>query len=1079
MPVRFVVGTAAALLLGSGLGAQEPAAKPAGGPLQVLEKVLGSRPAPAPPQPAVTAFTLGGFTVARVEAAPGAQPSAFHGSGWLELPPPLAGTAVTFQGLVLTGTIATGTITADLPQGWSAPYQGWKWAARRVQVSDQGSHLLGSLSAGRLQVVVDTATFTPAGLSGALALGDVPLAEGPFTADLEQAQILFSGNPPVLKGSLHVVLAPPCHDADSGLPVDLTVPAAFAGAALTTGVVSDAVATGLGVEGQGLVFRFGQLALANSEGVPQLRGSARLGFPLQTFCQAADTGQPYLAQAGTALFKGTAPAAVAVRPGPGLPVRELARPLQGRTAPAAGLSGSFPLGPATLLPSGLTTYHLVLAGGEAVVVDGALDPGATRVSGQLLWGPGWASEADFQDAPADLAQGLYLSQATLKGEVPVGAYGVQTSLAVVCDFSGSRSPAGLAAAWKGVYLPAFLLAMPEEIFQFDPSWNRLTTFVQARGGAFEADAGFSARVAVALADPVYLQCLPVKLDPFELEFDQGALLGMPEVTGTTDLDQPPLLPAFDLPLTFDLTQNGARKILLQTHTKAGDTTLKTDLVGIDLVLSGATLNPTNLDLAGRFDFHLQGAALPSIPFDHLVLEATGGGLEGKKGPVVFGMVGSVWAGVHGQPDISLWGFDFGQQEDGYGSLADGRFFVGVGGGITINPLVSSLYNRFLFTSEPSDPSKGTVETEKPFTLDHRLADLGSIQGSLGFTVATANDQVSDAYFLGNGKLSLTFSDSPLYLEAGMRFGQSYSKPKPFPYFYLLGEATFPAAGIDIAPDVEIYGIAGGMAQNFMPDQIQNTQTITGKEDDSLGTAIMAGVDIGTSDEFTFHGSLDLYVAQNLTVLLQGQGFLLAGREDSPPDRTVSADIDFTRNPDAFHAVLQADLGFPSDIIENKGEVELRFDPANHFVHIGTPDSPLTTSFLKGFSQGTSYFDADLGGGKATFRAGGGFSMDTGDRDFGPVFGRLYVDVRGDLVVSIDANLNPAFQGVLAAQGGADFGMSFSTFWQTYRLTIFSGSLSANLAMQVPGSPTLDGHVDISYSVLGGMFSGSAGVDMEF
>lgn len=1076
MLARSVLGSCAplALSLALGLRAQVPRPPSPASGLQTLEKALEGQPGPA-------SFTLGGFTVQRLQPAPGAKPSAFSGKGWLVLPPPLGGVEVAFQNLTLAGGVATGSLDAPLMAGWSADYQGWRWAAARARISDQGSHLEGTLTAGKLQVVVDTAAFTPAGLSGSLALGDVPLAEGPFTATLEGAQITFQAAPPILKGNLHLVLPPSFHDADTGLPVDLSAPASFEGAALVTGVLADPLASNLGVESRGLVFRFPGLALAMSEGTPVLRGAARLAFPLQTFCLASDTGRAYLSQPATALFKGAAPGALAIRPAQALPPRIPLPVFKGGAAPpAAGFGGSFPLPAATLLPSGLATYHLALSGGTAVVADGVLDPASTKVSGSLLWGAGWASEVDFQNAPADLADGLYLTQGTLKGEVAVGAYGVQCSLpSAVCDFSTSRSAGGLPAAWKGVYLPAWLLALPEDIYQFDAAWDRLTTFVQAQGGAFEADGGFSGRAAVALGQTVYLQCMPVNLDPFQVEFADGALLGMPQVTGRTALDQPPLLPAFDLPLTFDLTQDGARKILLQTRTAAGDTTLRTDLVGIDLVLSDAALNPTNLDLAGRFDFHLKGAALPSIPFDHLVLEAMGGGFDGKKGPIAFAMAGSLWAGVQGQPSLSLWGFPFGLQEDGYGTLGDGRFFVGVGGEIGINPVLSGIYNRFLFTSDKADPSKGTVETEKPFQLDHSLMDLGSVQGSLGFTVETAGDQVSDAYFLGSGKLALTFSDNPLYLQAGLRFGQSFVKPKPFPYFYLLGEATFPAAGIDVAPDVEIYGIAGGLTQNFMPDQIQNTQTITGKEDDSLGMAIMAGVDVGTSDEFTFHGSLDLYVSQNLSVLLQGQGFLLSGREDSPPDRTVSADVSFTRNPDAFHAVLQADLGFPSDIIESRGTVELRFDPKNHFVHIGTPDAPLSTSFLKRFATGTSYLDADLGGGKAAFRAGGGFSMDTGDRDFGVVYGRLYVDVRGDLVVIIDSGLSPAFQGVLAAQGGAEFGMEFSTFWQTYRLTIFSGSLSANLAMQVPGSPTLDGHVDISYSVLGGMFSGTAGVDMEF
>ena len=338
----------------------------------------------------------------------------------------------------------------------------------------------------------------------------------------------------------------------------------------------------------------------------------------------------------------------------------------------------------------------------------------------------------------------------------------------------------------------------------------------------------------------------------------------------------------------------------------------------------------------------------------------------RPGRILFGMAGSLWKNVAAQPKISLWGFGFGLEEDGYGTLADGRFFVGVGGEIGINPVLSPVYNRFLFTSDKNDPSQGTVETENGFNLDQSVADLGSLQGSLGFTVDTAGDQVSDAYFLGDGTLNLAFSDSPLNLQAGMRFGQSYIKPQPFPYFYLLGEATFPAAGIDVAPDVEIYGFAGGVTQNFMPDKIQNTQNITGKEDDSLGMGIMAGSTWARQTNSPSMAASTSTCPRTSRPMLQGQGFLFSGREDSPPDRTVDADITLTHNPTAFHAVLQADLGFPSPLVESLGTVELKFDPVNHFIHIGTPSAPLTTRFLSGLTTGTAYYDADLGGGKASF-----------------------------------------------------------------------------------------------------------------
>jgi hypothetical protein len=1069
----------AAGLAALGAQAQQPVPRPAtGAVLQTAEKALApGRPA----APAITSFTLGGFQVLRVEPSPGAQPAAFSGRGWLVLPPPLEGLAVTFQNLVLAGTVATGTLGADFPAGLAPSHQDWTWAPKSVRIADQGSHLVGALGAGRLQVQVDSVLYTPAGLSGTLDLGDLPLGEGPFTATLKDARITFSTAPPLLQGNLDVTLGPAFRNADTGQPVEAVVPASFNAPALSAGNLADPLATGLGVESQGLVFRFPSLALAMADGTPVLRGSARLSFPLQTFCQAADTGQPFQSQPAAASLRGAAPPGTVLLPAQA-PARSLPLQVQrpGTPVPAGGFGGSFPLPGASLLPTGLLSYHLNLTGGMAVVTDGAIDPAVTKVSGSLLWGPGWSGQVDFQNVPADLGQGLFLTQGALKGEVPVGAYGIQSSQAgAVLAFSATRTPPGFPAGWKGVYLPAYLLALPEDLFSFDAAGNRLTTFVQGQGGVFEADGGFSGKVAVTLGNPVYLEVMPVKLDPFQLEFADGALLGMPQVTGTTDLDQPPLLPKFYLPVAFDLTQNGPQKILLTTHTAAGDTTLKTDLVGIDMVLSGATLNPTDLDLSGRFDFHLKGAALPSIPFDHMVLEATGGGLDGQSGAIRFDLEGSLWNNVAAQPQISLWGFNFDLVEDGYGRMADGRVYVGVGGEIGINPMLSVLYNRFLFTSDKNDPAQGTVETVNGFNLDQSIADLGSLQASLGFGVDTASDQVSDAYFLGSGALSLAFGDSPVNLQAGMLFGQGNLNTQPFPYFYLLGEATFPTGGIEIAPDVEIYGFSGGLTQNFMPDQLQNLQNVTGRKDASLGTGIVAGVDLGTSDEFTFHGNVNLYVSQDLSAAIFGQGFLFSGREDSPADRTVNADISLTQKPTAFHAVLQADLGYPSSLVECLGTVELKFDPDNHFVHIGTRGAPIATRFLSGLTTGTSYMDADFSGGKATFSAGTGFSLDTGDQDFGVVYGRLYADVNGSFVIVIDPSFNPAFQGVLDLEGGAEFGMSFPTFWQTYNLTIFNGNLSANLALQVPGSPTLDGHVDINYSVLGGMFSGSAGVDLEF
>lgn len=1041
---------------------------------KLIDKVL---------EPKITEFTLDGFKVVRVEGESGARPEAFSGKGHLMLPAPLQGLDVTFKGLAIAGATATGTIEGTFGSGAAADHQGWRWTPASVKISDKGSRLTATLAAGHLHVAVGTVPFTPAGLSGTLALGEVPLAAGAFTGTLQDAEVVFSQAAPLLKGTLRTALPPALHHAETGAPAEGAVPVAFEATLLAgSGTLAPAALENLPTSGGAFLYQVEKLAFEFDKGVPVLQGTARMGFPLQTFCLASSTGSPWFSQAAPVALRGTVPAAAhrplaALRAG-----REtaVARPALDLVHAAAGFSGTFPLPPATLVPSGISAYRLKVDAGSAVLKNGALDPAASRLTGSLAWGEGWKNQVDFKDAPAAMADGLFLTQAQMKGEVPVGAYGVQAQGGVaVIDFSDAQSPAGLPAAWKGVHLPAYLLSLPEELYRFNAAWERTTVFVPGKDGLIEANGGFTGRVAANLPEAVNLHVVPVKLDPFELEFAQGSMLDAPRVTGRMELDQAPALPGLDLPIAFDLAQAGTARIVITTTTPAGDTTLKTDLVGVDMVLASATLNPTNLDLTGRFDFHVSGAGLPSIAFDHLVFEASGGGIEGKNGPVSFAVVGASWSGIQGHPKVNLWGYGFGLQENGFGTLEDGRFFVGFGGEMDINPILSSVYNRVVFTSQKEDRKKGTVEIEKGFDISQSLGGLADLKASLNFHVDAADDQVSDAYFLGKGKVNLAVGDSPYNLDAGFRFGRSYAQADPFPYFFAMGHVQFPNSGIPVAQDVEIYGFAGGLSQNFLPDEIRDTENMTGKADKSLGMAIMAGVDVGTMDQYAFHGGLDLYISQNLTTRLQGEGFLLSNRDQSPPDNRVSADILFSRNPNALHAVLDADLTLYDGLMRFVGTVEMRFDPTQKFVHVGTREAPLTATYLGGIAGGTGYFTADIKDGVSIFATGGSMYMDSGERDFGVVWGRAYLNMWGDLVVIIDADRNPSVTGVLNANGGAAFGMKFKTFWKTYRVTIFSGDIAANMAFKAPGSPTLAGRVVVSYSVLGGLFSGSVGVGLEF
>jgi len=133
--------------------------------------------------------------------------------------------------------------------------------------------------------------------------------------------------------------------------------------------------------------------------------------------------------------------------------------------------------------------------------------------------------------------------------------------------------------------------------------------------------------------------------------------------------------------------------------------------------------------------------------------------------------------------------------------------------------------------------------------------------------------------------------------------------------------------------------------------------------------------------------------------------------------------------------------------------------------------------VKGSYDASGYMTADFVGGTRTFGAGAALGWSK-EADFGIVWGNAWLNARGDLIIEIDGDLNPYFLGAFGAEGGGAFGMRFKTFWKTYKITIFSGSIGANMAFQAPGHPTLSGAVTIHYRVLGGLFSGSVSANLD-
>lgn len=1023
------------------------------------------------PSMQVESFTLGGFKATAVECASDATPEAFSGQATFHLPPPLGPTELTFKGLVLKGGVAEGHLEAPL-KGAPTEHQGWTYRITHLSLSHQGSRVEGTATLAGIQVDLQPLTLTPQGLQGVLTPGDLPLAEGPFTAELQKGRVTFGPNGVRLGGHLIARIPLPVRHAESGLPIVLDGGSIeFESTVLTgTSTLAPNLAKDLPILHRGLTWELTTVSLGFERGTPTLGGPTRVRFPLETFCRVGATDQAYRSEPLPCHLRGRVPQ-------PGLPSRVPPQP--GFTPAWEGFSGTFILPPAQLHPSGLTTYRFEVQKGSVRVDRSRIEPMGSRLTGRVSWGPNDAFQTRFTEAVADLSEGLYVSGSPFTQPIPVGAYRVHTpSGTPLCDFSTAHSPEALPPAWMGIFLPSYHLALPSELYTFDPSQQRIPILVQGKQGRFEANGHFSGSLGVHLPQRVMLFFAPVALEPFELHFQEGALVLAPLVKGTLHLVAQPLLTEdFQPPLSFRLSSNGVEGVELHTQASEGPTSLSTQLVGVRIAVESARLQPNLLDLSGFFTFALEGADLPTIPFDHLVLEAVGGPLEGKPGAISLTFKGGRWCPMPDRPTVTLWGFPFTLAENGYGTLETPggapRFYVGLGGDLEAHPILPSLTQRLLFTTNPQ--GKGVVELERPFHVDHAIPAMGSLTGDLGFHVQTASDQtLSEAYFEGNARLKLQLGDG-LDVEGGMRFGRAREGTSVFPYFYALGHLKTQGPGITVAPNLELYGFLGGFTQNFLPDEIRNTDAITGKTDPNLGLAVMAGVDAGTLDRFTLDANLDLYLSQNLTTVFQGKGWLFGSRGAQPSDRQVSADIRFTRDPDTFHASLEADLNFYGGLLHPMGRVELHFGPDAQYLHVGTPAAPISIRFLNAW-EGWGYLTADWNDGSCRLGAGGGVTYRKSG-DFGIVYGEAWLTARGDLLIEVDAEGDPRFLGVVGAEGGASFGMRFKTY-KVHKITIFSGSLGTNLAFQVPGHPTFSGSVTLRYRVLGGAFKGSVSAHLD-
>ena len=165
----------------------------------------------------------------------------------------------------------------------------------------------------------------------------------------------------------------------------------------------------------------------------------------------------------------------------------------------------------------------------------------------------------------------------------------------------------------GVFLPDFHATLPIELYTFGPGNTRVPISVPGKAGRFEGNGAFSGALGVKLDSLVNLHIAPVKLEPFDLRFVEGAQgkVGKREIARAFNI------PA---PLLGDLSR-ATWKNLESKHREFWSTTLEPWLLALEAALRRALFLPEerehyvirfDRDDFGRSDLSARAVAINSL-----------------------------------------------------------------------------------------------------------------------------------------------------------------------------------------------------------------------------------------------------------------------------------------------------------------------------------------------------------------------------------------------------------------------------------------------------------------------------------
>ncbi|RJP63209.1 MAG: hypothetical protein C4539_16680 [Ignavibacteriales bacterium] len=389
-----------------------------------------------------------------------------------------------------------------------------------------------------------------------------------------------------------------------------------------------------------------------------------------------------------------------------------------------------------------------------------------------------------------------------------------------------------------------------------------------------------------------------------------------------------------------------------------------------------------------------------------------------------------------------------------------NYAFGIAGTIVVAEDLSSQngspFDASIVVARYSLGKSGTEVPNSEVEVEPIGVDFGNGETSFGAQLIVFNDDpVYGKGFLAS--FNLTMHDPTEFSAFSKIIIGKTDNGNGFSYWFVEAGAIFPVA-ITTVMDIGIRGFTGRVYSHMKHkgDGILGSDYVPDKNN-TFGVYAMCPIQSVSDDGSKFWGkvALEIRVGNGFQSTLYGEIYVLSSgfmKEDAKIKGTAT--IFISTNPKIFDSQCTIEANF-WDGLCGDGEMQMHISESEWYLHIGTPEKPITLRMFCTAQGFYGYFTID----QNYMTTAAGFTFDTGPQKWGAGLG-FYGKAAGSIRMSSTIYYKPLqFVSTASMSASGEIGVYVDVKFFTGYLSLLSGEMNAVMQVMFPDPVCFAGKVD--------------------